>query len=757
MAISVILPDGKALGLEDGATAIDAARAISPKLAEVVVVARVDGEVQDLRAPLRDGAKLELMKADSPEGRDTINHSAEHVMATAVLRLFPGAKVTMGPRTHEEEFYYDFDVAGRTFSPEDLEKIEAEMKRMIDQKVTFDRKVMPKADALKLFDSLGQNNEYKGEILSWIPDADVTIYQNDTFVDLCRGPHLPHAGFIKGLKLTGASAAYWRADASKQSLQRVRGIAFPKKEELDKHLHRLEEAKKRDHRKLGKELELFLVSERYDDHDYIEADDLDLYVGVEADAPLDHALVEFVLAETRRAFPEKQVRQTVKLAPAPAPDASSKDAQDVLPRVDVRLRGTVSPELRRNYEAALQARKDAKVELNFEPHYTEEIGPGLVMWLPKGGRLRSIIEEQWRKMHFEAGYDVVYSPHIAKADLWKVSGHWNFYREGMFSPMSVDGHDYCCKPMNCPFHVLMVKSRVRSYREFPMRLAELGTVYRYEMAGVMHGLMRVRGFTQDDAHLFCRWDQVDAELDRVLTFILTMLRTFGFEDFEVNLSTRPDKYVGSLEDWQKAESALENAIKRVGLKYQVDVGGGAFYGPKIDIKLVDALERKWQCSTLQYDFNNPERFSLEFVNAKGEREQPVMLHRALLGSIERFIGILVEHYAGALPAWLSPEQARIVTVSDKHNEHAESLADSLRAAGLRVSFEASSEKLGAKIRSAQMEKIPHMLVVGDKEVEGKGATVRLRDGSDRGFMTTGDLLSFLRQTCAVPQVTPPTA
>jgi threonyl-tRNA synthetase len=722
MGLSVILPDGKALALEDGATAMDAAKAISPRLADVVVVARLDGVVSDIRTPLKDGVKIELMKADSPEGRDAINHSAEHLMATAVLNLFPGAKVTMGPRTHEAEFYYDFDVAGRTFGPDELGKIEAEMRKLIDQKTPFEMKTVSKKDAFAIFDSVGQNNEYKSEILSWIPEDSVTLYQNGNFVDLCRGPHLPHAGFIKGLKLTTASSAYWRADSAKQSLQRVRGIAFPKKEELDKHLHHLEEAKKRDHRRLGKELELFLVSERYDDHSYNDTEELDLYVGIEADAPADRVLLEFVLGLATDMFPGRTLRQTVKMAHAPA------DSKDALPAADVRLRGSMTPDARKAFEAALRAREGVQLTLTIELNYTEEIGPGLVMWLPKGGRLRTTIEDQWRKMHFEGGYEVVYSPHIAKADLWKVSGHWNFYREGMFSPMSVDGH------------------------EFPMRLAELGTVYRYELAGVMHGLMRVRGFTQDDAHLFCRWDQVDQEIDRVLRFILKMLRTFGFTDFEVNLSTRPDKYVGSLEDWAKSESALESALKRAGLKYQVDVGGGAFYGPKIDIKLVDALERKWQCSTLQYDFNNPERFSLEFVNAKGEKEQPVMLHRALLGSIERFIGILVEHYAGALPGWLSPEQVRVVTVSDKHNDHGDVILAALKEKGIRASFEPTSEKLGAKIRNAQMEKIPMMLVIGDKEVEGKGATVRMRDGTDQGFMSQEAMLSFVLEKCAIPVI-----
>lgn len=750
MAISIVLPDGKVLALAEGATSLDAAKAISPKLAEAVVVARVDGEVQDLRVPLKNGAKLELLKPDTPDGRDVINHSAEHILAMAVLRLFPGAMVTMGPRTHGEEFYYDFDIGNRTFFPDDLEKIEAEMRKLIDQKIHFERKMVPKPEALAFLGSLGQNSEYKAEILSWIPEDDVSIYQSGGFADLCRGPHLPHTGFIKGLKITASSAAYWRADSSKQSLQRVRGVAFHKAEDLDKYLRHLEEAKKRDHRKLGKELELFLVSERYDDHAYTARDGLDLYVGVEADAPLDRNLVDFVLAAVTSVFPKQNLRQTVNFAGAPGPSVGATDQP--LPRLDVRLRGAIAPEDRKTLAAALAARSDAEVAFNVEPHYSEDVGAGLVMWLPKGGRLRTIIEEQWRKMHHEAGYDIVYSPHIAKADLWKTSGHWDFYREGMFSPMSVDGHDYCCKPMNCPFHVLMVKSRPRSYREFPMRLAELGTVYRYEAAGVMHGLMRVRGFTQDDAHLFCRADQVEQEIDRVLRFILRMLRTFGFEEFEINLSTRPEKYVGSLEDWEKAERALESVLQRMGLKYEVDPGGGAFYGPKIDIKLVDALERKWQCSTLQYDFNNPARFNLEFMNAKGDREQPIMLHRALLGSIERFIGVLLEHYAGALPAWLSPEQARVLTISDKHNAYAESVAEMLHSQGIRAVFAASSDKLGAKIRAAQLEKIPYMLIIGDKEVEGKGATVRLRDGRDHGFLAAEHLVAFLREQCAVPVV-----
>ena len=760
--ITVVLPNGAEKQLEDGQNALDLAKAISSGLADQVVVAKVDGQVQDLRVPLKTGQKVELLKADSPEGRDTINHSAEHVLALAVCRLFPGAKVTMGPKTHEDGFHYDFDV-GRAFGPDDLEKIEAEMQKIIEGKTAFSMVEVSKAEALKVFDQHGQNNEYKHEILGWIPDDNVTLYSNGDFVDLCRGPHLPHAGFIKGLKVMAASAAYWRGDNTKQSLQRVKGIAFPKKDELQKHLSHLDEAKKRDHRRLGKELELFLVSERYDDHDYPVDGVLEIFVEIRTSAALEGRNVDqwLVLGVVERIRAITGGRKIELKRPDIKVDAALTEHQISL---EVFVVGHLSSEHRHLIEKlgddetfiarakASEPDVEMAVATRYDNNITEEIGPGLVMWLPKGGRLRTIIEEFWRQLHFAGGYEIVYSPHIAKTDLWKVSGHWNFYRDGMFSPMSIDGHDYVCKPMNCPFHCLMVKSRQRSYREFPMRLAELGTVYRYELAGVMHGLMRVRGFTQDDAHLFCRWDQVAAEIDRVLGFILKMLKAFGFTEFEVNLSTRPEKFVGSLEDWQKAESALEASIKRTGLPYQVDVGGGAFYGPKIDIKLVDALERRWQCSTLQYDFNNPERFNLEFVNSKGEREQPVMLHRALLGSIERFIGILVEHYAGAFPAWLSPEQVRVVTVSDRHNEHATKLAAAITAAGLRATFTESSDKLGAKIRSAQMEKVPLMLVVGDKEVEQNGATVRLRDGTDQGFMDTASLLPWLQTQCALPVV-----
>lgn len=753
--ISVQLPDGSLRDVPAGSTALDLAKSISEGLARSVVVARVNGRVVDLRDELAAGDRVELLKPESPEGIDTLRHSAEHLLATAVCRLFPGAQVTMGPKSHEAEFYYDFDI-GRPFTPDDLERIAAEMRGMITAKTEFAREFVSKERALALFAELGQR--FKPEILGWIPDEQVSLYRSGEFLDLCRGPHLPHAGFIKAFQLLSSSGAYWRADASRDALQRITGIAFPSKKELDEHLHRIEEAKKRDHRRLGKELELFLVSEKYDRHDYSTEDDVEMLVTgsvsarairegqLKADSVLDDELLDGL----RRVFAPRGVRME-------GYNVTSHEG-DERPFVDVMIRlatGATSREQRdqlQALEAAAQERHPGgKIKIIADTSYLEEVGPGLVLWLPKGGRVRSLVEDQWRKMHREGGYELVFSPHIAKSDLWKVSGHWGFYRESMFSPMAVDGQEYVAKPMNCPFHIMMYKSRSRSYRDLPFRWAELGTVYRYEMAGVLHGLMRVRGFTQDDAHLFCRWDQLDEEVDRVLEFILRVLRTFGFTEFEMNLSTRPEKYVGELSRWEQAERSLESALQRLGLPYVVDAGGGAFYGPKIDVKLKDCLGRMWQCSTLQLDFNNPNRFDLTFINREGKSEQPVMLHRALLGSIERFVGILVEHYAGAFPMWLAPEQIRVLTIADRHLDHAEQVGRALREAGYRVEVPGSSEKLGAKIRQAQMEKVPVMLVIGDQEVEQGGATVRLRDGTDAGFFLLPELLSYVARAAVVPE------
>ena len=535
----------------------------------------------------------------------------------------------MGPKDHSDGFHYDVDI-GRPVTPEDLITLEAEMAQIIKSAEPFKQSEISKADAYPLFQKLGQ--KYKQEILDWIPSETVTIYQNGGFIDLCKGPHLPDTSQIGAFKLTGVSGSYWRADKDREMLQRISGVAFGSQAELDNYFYKLEEAKKRDHRKLGPQLELFSISD-----------------------PL--------------------------------------------------------------------------------------IGPGLVTWLPKGARVRIAIEDYLRKMHFEHGYEMVFSPHIAKSDLWKTSGHWEFYRDSMFSPMDVDGQEYVLKPMNCPFHILTYQNRPRSYRELPFRYAEFGTVYRYELAGVMHGLMRVRGFTQDDAHLFCRWDQIDEELDRVIGFVMTILRKFGFSKFEVNLSTRPEKYVGSLTEWEKAEASLKRALERHNLDFKIDEGGGAFYGPKIDIKLQDCLERMWQCSTVQLDFNNPERFHLSFVNSEGQQEQPVMIHRALLGSLERFMGILIEEHAGALPFWLAPEQIRLLAIADRHLDYAKKLEQALLVAGFRAQTPTTSDKLGAKIRDAQMSKVPLMLVIGDKEIEQQGASVRTRTGEDLGFMSESALIA----------------
>lgn len=746
--ITLLLPDGNSKQLAAGSTSLDLAKAISPNLAKVVVAALVNGQLADLQDPLPDQAQVQLIKADSKEGLDVLRHSCEHIFAAALMRLFQDVQITMGPKSHEGEFYYDFDI-GRPVTPEDIAAIEKEMGKLIAQNIQFKKSVITKDEARALFQKLGQR--YKQEILDWIPSDTVSIYESGDFIDLCRGPHLPHTGFIKAFKLLANSGSYWRADASREMLQRITGIAFASKADLDAYLFRIEEAKKRDHRKLGEALELFSVSERYDAHEFSAQDNVELLVtgSVRKDSWFD--LGEEVIAGLKAIFEPQQVTMS-------GYSLSSHDLdKEHLFDVDVKI---FTPPLTKEQRDSLEKlqknlnekRPGGRLKLSPETRFNEEIGPGLVTWLPKGARVRVLIEDLWRKMHLEGGYEMVFSPHVAKSDLWKVSGHWCFYKESMFPPMTVDGQQYVMKPMNCPFHVLVFKNHPRSYRDLPLRFAELGTVYRYELAGVMHGLMRVRGFTQDDAHLFCRWDQVNEEIDRVIGFILSLLRLFGFKHFEVNLSTRPTEYVGELDQWERAEAALEAAVKRHGLPYQVDAGGGAFYGPKIDIKLRDSLDRLWQCSTVQLDFNNPERFGLTFTNDQGKPEQPVMIHRALLGSLERFLGVLIEEHAGAFPMWLSPEQVRVLAIADRHLPYATKLGEALKQAGLRVSVPTASEKLGAKIRSAQLEKIPVMLVIGDQEMEKMGATVRLRTGEDKGFMDENSLVAYCVNAAQVPSI-----
>lgn len=566
-----------------------------------------------------------------------IRHSAAHVMAQAVLQMFPEAKIAIGPAI-EDGFYYDFDLP-RPLTPEDLAEIEQRMRKIIRGGHPFQCKVVSEAEAramfkdqpykLELIDGLQQGglNE-NGEEGAAVPFEKpvMSIYQHDSFIDLCRGPHVERTDEIdsQGIKLMSVAGAYWRGDEHRPMLQRIYGTAWPSKEELEAYLWRLEEAKKRDHRKLGRELDLFSIE--------------------------------------------------------------------------------------------------------------DDIGGGLVLWHPKGGMLRKMIEDFWNEQHIEADYDFVYSPHIAREKLWKTSGHLDFYRENMYSPLEIEGQQFYLKPVNCPYHVYIYKSHLRSYRELPLRFAERGTVYRYEQSGVLHGLLRVRGFTQDDAHHFCTAEQMPDEIDFVLHFSLNMLRAFGFKEIKAFLSTRPEKAMGDPQQWADAERALEQALQRDGIEYGIDKGGGAFYGPKIDIKVSDALGREWQLSTIQFDFNLPERFDITYIGEDGQPHRPYMVHRALLGSLERFFGVLIEHYGGAFPVWLAPVQVAVIPIADRHVDFAKEVGKRLKKAGLRAQVDSGAERMQAKIRSAQTQKVPYMLVIGDKEVEQGAVALRLRSGENPGPM-----------------------
>jgi threonyl-tRNA synthetase len=569
---------------------------------------------------------------------ETLRHSTAHVMAKAVQRLFPGTKVTIGPSI-ETGFYYDFDPP-QPFTEDDLRKIEAEMQKIIDANEPFVRHEIPRSDARAMFDKMGET--YKVELIdSFPPDAVVSYYTTGDWLDLCRGPHVKATGEIKAFKLERVSSAYWRGRETNPQLQRIYGTAFFSKGDLDNYLKMVEEAKRRDHRKIGTDLDLFSID--------------------------------------------------------------------------------------------------------------QTIGAGLVLWHPKGARVRHIIETFWREEHFAHGYELVASPHIARDELWKVSGHLGFYKENMFSGMDVEGQQYIAKPMNCPFHCTMFKKGLRSYRELPHRWAELGTVYRYERSGVMHGLLRVRGFTQDDAHLFMTREQLPSELERVTNFCLYILKTFGFTEFKLYLATRPKDFVGEPEMWKVAEAALHDVLEKSGLPFELDPGGGAFYGPKIDLKLKDCLGREWQCSTIQVDFNLPERFDLQYVGQDGAKHRVVMVHRALLGSMERFFGVLTEHYAGAFPVWLAPVQARVIAVGDRQEAYVKEVAEVLARRGFRVDTHTGGEKLGAKIRDAQLQKIPFMLVCGDKEVEAKSVAARTREGQQLPVMTIDAFADHLAKAAAIPR------
>ncbi len=563
------------------------------------------------------------------ERLEKLRHSAAHVLADAVKRLFPGTKLAIGPAV-EDGFYYDFEFE-QPISADKLPKIEKQMKKIIAAKLPFEVEEISKQEAIELFEKMGE--KYKCELLKEIVDDKVTIYRHGDFVDLCRGPHLENTSQVKAVKLLKVAGAYWRGDEKREQLTRIYGTAFPTKEELDEYLELLKQAEKRDHRKLGKELDLFSTM--------------------------------------------------------------------------------------------------------------EECGAGLVLWHPKGSRIRLNIEDFWRQEHLKNGYDLVFTPHMARLDMWKTSGHWDFYRENMYAPMVVDDVEYEIKPMNCPFHIEIYKSHLRSYREFPLRWAELGTVYRYERSGVLHGLMRVRGFTQDDAHIFLTPEQLEEEIKRTLDFCLFMLRSFGFEDFDLYLSTKPEKCVGSEDEWNRATNALEKALKDSQIKYEIDPGEGVFYGPKIDIKIKDSLNRSWQCSTIQVDFNLPERFDLEYVASDGARHRPIMIHRALLGSLERFIGVLIEHYAGDFPTWLTPVQATILTISKDQKDFAQKTKKMLEQNNVRVNLDERDEKLGLKIREAELSKIPYMLIIGAKEASEAKVSVRSRAKGDLGIMSVESLKDLI--------------
>jgi len=573
----------------------------------------------------------ELAQMPKGERLERMRHSAAHIMAEAVMEMFPDARIGIGPPV-DTGFYYDFDLP-RTLTLDDLPVIEEKMRSRIASDVPFEASLITKDEARGLFAA----QPYKLELIDEIADEKVGLYRQGEFIDLCQGPHVERTGQVSEFKLMSVAGAYWRGDEKNPMLQRVYGALFDTKHELDQYLARIEEAARRDHRRLGREMDLF--------------------------------------------------------------------------------------------------------------SFHEEFGPGLVYWHPKGGKMRTLIEDFWRQEHFRAGYDIVYSPHIGKSTLWETSGHLNFYKENMYSPMDVDGQDYYVKPMNCPFHIQMYKSSLRSYRELPIRMAELGTVYRYERSGVLHGLLRVRGFTQDDAHIFCRPDQVKHEIERCVEFTRFFLGAFGFERFHVYLSTRDaaGKYAGSLEDWGMATNVLRDVINDHRLPYDVDEGGAVFYGPKIDIKMLDTLGREWQCTTIQFDFNLPERFDVSYIGEDGREHRPYMVHRALLGSMERFFGVLIEHYGGAFPLWLAPVQAVVIPIADRHLDYARKVADELRAADLRVDIDDRGERMQAKIRDAQLQKVPYMLVVGDREAEANAAAVRLRSGEDLKARPVEEIVSRMSE------------
>ena len=637
--IQITLPDGATRDVPKGTTAAEIARQISPRLAKEALVARTNGDLIDLSRPLEHDTRLSILTATDPDAVQVFRHSAAHLLAAAVLELFPNVKLGIGPPI-ENGFFYEF-VREEPFTPEDLGMIEAKMRELAAKDIPNERKMIPKPEALELYRKSGQN--FKCELVEEkATEPMVSFYTTGKFLDFCRGPHIPSTGRIKAFKLMNVAGAYWKGQESNPQMQRIYGACFVDQKELDEYLHKLEEAKKRDHRKLGAELDLFSIE--------------------------------------------------------------------------------------------------------------EDAGPGLIFWHPKGGIVRRQMEDWLKDELVRRGYELVFTPHVMRRHLWEISGHTGFYKDSMFGPIEVEKDLYQLKPMNCPGHILIYKSRLRSYRELPYRLAELGTVYRYERSGVLHGLLRVRGFTQDDAHIFCTLDQIEKEVEACVDFAFAVMKNFGFDKYEVELSdwdaAHPENYAGKPEDWHRASAALAGTMKRMGIPYKKIEGEAAFYGPKIDIKLIDAIGRPWQLTTVQFDFNLPARFGLQYVAEDGAKHQPLMVHRALLGSVERFFGILIEHYAGAFPLWLAPVQVEICPVSEKVADYAKHVTETLKRHGLRVHLDDRNEKLPAKIRDAQMQKIPYMLVVGGKEAEAGTVSVRHRSKGDLGPRPLTEFVEALQQEAA---------
>ena len=633
--ISVQLQDGDSLTVP-AATSVKEifSQLLSGKQRKRTIAAYAGDRAVDLDTELHEDTILAPIQIDSAEALEILRHSTAHVMAQAVRDLYgQEVKIAIGPAI-ENGFYYDF-LRDEPFNPDDFERIEARMAEIAAEAHPFVRREANRRDAIETFRS--QNEKYKVEILEELEDETISIYRQGDFVDLCRGPHLPDTSWIKDFKLLRVAGAYWRGDEKNDVLQRIYGTVFFDQKALKKYLQQLEEAKKRDHRKLGKELQLFTIQ--------------------------------------------------------------------------------------------------------------EQIGPGLILWQPKGAQLRRLIEDYWKDEHYRHDYELLYTPHIARQDLWQTSGHLDFYSENMYAPMQIDEVKYQLKPMNCPFHIGVYNAHKKSYRDFPIRWAELGTVYRYERAGALHGLLRVRGFTQDDAHIFCREDQLEEEIFNILDLNLLILRRFGFSEYDIYLSTRPEKSVGTDAYWTESTNALKQALEKKGLGFEIDPGEGVFYGPKIDIKIKDQLGRSWQCSTIQVDFNLPERFDVTYTGSDNQEHRPIMIHRALMGSLERFIGVLIEHYAGAFPLWFAPVQARILNITDDQSEYCKKVYKQLRKAGIRIEKDLRNEKLNYKIREAQMDKLPYMLIIGEKEKENGTVTVRMRDGKNLPPMSVNDFAAKVLEEC----------